>query len=159
MGSHSVGCYFISHQDIEKHYFVGPQNETICRLKILLNQRTRWCNYIEEVKNITNVKPNNNSESSASLNQSRFPFQICDISLPRDQTGSVFFMSQEDNSYAHIGSTLCLRTNLRNYNVGGYTSGTDIALYFRLFLLISYLIYKLSFIIININFVLQCLTY
>ena len=41
--------------------------------------------------------------SSASLNQSRFPFQICDILLPQDQTGSIYFlMSQKDTSYVHI---------------------------------------------------------
>ena len=41
--------------------FVGPKNETICGLELLLNQRTQWCDYIEEIINITNVKPNNNS--------------------------------------------------------------------------------------------------
>ena len=69
---------------------------------------------------ITNVNPNNNSEYSASLNQSRSPFQICDISLPQDQTGSFYFlMSQKYNSYVQIGSTLCLRNTLRKYNTGG----------------------------------------
>ena len=59
--------------------FVGPNNKAICGLKLLLNQRTQWCDYIEEVTKITNVNPNKNSESSASLNQSSFPFRICDI--------------------------------------------------------------------------------
>ena len=71
--------------------FVGLKNETIRGLKLMLNQRTKWCDSIEKGMKITNVKPNNNSESSASLNQSRFPFRICGISLPQDQTGSVFF--------------------------------------------------------------------
>ena len=56
-------------------------------MKLLMNQRTQWCDNIKELMKITNVKPNKNSKSSASLNQSRFPFQICDISLPQDQTG------------------------------------------------------------------------
>ena len=90
--------------------------------------------------NITNVKPNNNSESSASLNQSSFPFQVCDISLPQDQDGSVyFFISQKDTSYFHIGSTLCLRNILRKYNVGGYTSGTDIVMNLKMLVLITYI--------------------
>ena len=71
--------------------FVGPKNETILGLKLLLNQGNQWCDYIEEVMNITNVNPNNNSESSASLNKSRFPFRCFDISLPQDQTGTVYF--------------------------------------------------------------------
>ena len=99
------------------------------------------CNacHIEEVTKITNVEPNNSSESLASLNQSRFPFRVCDLSLPQDHTGFFFIMSQNDTSYLHIGSTLCLRTTLRKYNVGGYASGTDIAIHLRLFVLICYI--------------------
>ena len=33
-------------------------------------------------------------------------------------------MSQNYTSYFQIGSTLCLRSTLRKYNVGGYASGT-----------------------------------
>ena len=106
----------------------------------MLNQRTQWHDYIEEINNITNVKPNNNSESSASLNQSSVPFRICDISLPQHQTGPVYFLiSQKDTSYVHIVSKLCLRTNLRKYNAGGYASGTDIMMYLRPFLLIAHI--------------------
>ena len=83
---------------------------------------------------ITNVNPNKNSESSSSLDQSSFPFRTCDISLTQDQNGSVYFlMSQNDTSYFHIGSTLCLRNNIREYNVGGYASGTDIVMNLRPF--------------------------
>ena len=32
--------------------FVGPNNETIFGLKIMLTQRTQWCDYIEEVMKI-----------------------------------------------------------------------------------------------------------
>ena len=64
--------------------FVGPKNGTIFRLKLLLYQIIQQCDYIEEVMKITHVNPNNNSESLASLNQSSFPFRICDISLPQD---------------------------------------------------------------------------
>ena len=125
----------LSHTRIMKNtIFVGPNNETIRGLKLLLNQRTQWCDYIEEVMKITDINPNKYSGSSVSLNQSRFLFRICDISLPQDQTGSVYFlMSQKDTSCVHIGSTLCLRNTLRKYNAGGYISGTDIAMHLRLF--------------------------
>ena len=106
----------------------------------MLSKRTQRCDCIEEVTKITNFNPNNNSGSSASLNQSRFPFRICDISLPQDKTGSVYFlMSQKDTSYVHIGSTLRLRTTISKYNTGGYASGTDIAMHLRTFVLISYI--------------------
>ena len=52
--------------------FVGSKNEKNFVLKPLLNQITQWYDYIEEVTKTTNVNPNNSSESSASLNQSRF---------------------------------------------------------------------------------------
>ena len=87
---------------------------------------------------ITNVNPNNNSESSDSLNQSSFPFRIFDISLPQDQTGSFYlFIPQKDTSYVHIVSTLGLRTTLRKCNAGGYTSGTNIAMHLRSSVLIA----------------------
>ena len=83
---------------------------------------------------ITNFNPNKNSESSDYLNQSRFTFRNCYISLPQDQTGFVWFlMSKNDTYYVHIVSTLCLITTLRKYNVGGYASGTDISMHLRLF--------------------------
>ena len=106
---------------IKNTIFVGPNNGTICELKLLLTQITQWCDYIEEVMNITNIKPNENSEYSDSLNQSSFPFRICDILLPQNQIGSVYFlMSQKYTSYFHIVSTLCMRTTIRKYNTGGY---------------------------------------
>ena len=70
---------------------VGPNNETISGLKLLLTQITQWCDYNEEVMNITTVKPNKNTVFSDSLDQSSFTFRICDISLLQDQTGSVYF--------------------------------------------------------------------
>ena len=57
----------------------------------MLTQITQWCDYIKEVMNITTVNPNNSSEYSASLKQLSFPFRICDVSLPQDETGSVYF--------------------------------------------------------------------
>ena len=125
---------------IQNTIFVGTKNETIIRFKVILDQITHWCDYIEEVMKIINFTPNNNSESSASLNQSSFPFRICDISLPQDQNGSVYFLiSQKYTSYVHNISTLCLRTTLRKYNVGGYSSGTDITMNLRPFVLIYYI--------------------
>ena len=85
--------------------FVDPRNEKNIQLKLLLNKINRQCGYMKELMKITNVKPSKNSEYSDSLNQSIFPSQICDISLPQDQTGSVYFsIPQKDTSYFHIGS-------------------------------------------------------
>ena len=89
---------------------------------------------------IINVNPNNSYESSASLNQSIFPSLMCDISLPQDKIGHVYFLiSQKDTFYFHIGLTLCLITTLRKYNTGGCASDTDIVIHLRPFTLIAYI--------------------
>ena len=63
-----------------------------------------------------------------------FSFQNCDTSLPQDQTGSVYFLiSQNDTYYLQILSPLCLRPTIRKYDVGGYVSGTDIGMNLSLF--------------------------
>ena len=109
-------------------------------MKLLLNQITQWCDYIEEVTNVIFLNPNKNFESLASLNQSSFPFRFCDIPLPQDQTGSIYFLiSQKNTSYVHTGSTLYMITTLREYNAGGYVSGTDIEMHLRPFVLIYYI--------------------
>ena len=61
-------------------------------------------------------------------------------SLPQDQTESFnFLISQRDNYYVHIGSTLCLRNTLRKYNTGVYASGTNMEMNLRLFVFITYI--------------------
>ena len=125
---------------IKDTLFVGPRNKNNCGLKLMLAQITQWCNYIEEIMKITNVKPNINYKSLAYLNQYIFTFQICDIYLPQYQNGSVYsLMSQKNTSYIHIGLTLCLRTTARKYNAVGYASGTDISMHLRPFMLIYYI--------------------
>ena len=48
-------------------------------------------------------------------------------------------MSQNDISYVHIGSIMCLRTSLTKYNSCGYASGTDNVMNLRPFVLIAYI--------------------
>ena len=104
MGFQSIDGYFIAHYYNKNTILVCQKNETICRLKLLLNEITQCCDYIEEVTNITNIHPNNYSEYLASLNKSSISFNICDISLPQDQTGSVYFvMPQKEKIFFLIG--------------------------------------------------------
>ena len=102
--------------------FVGQKNEKTRELKVLLNQITQWCDYIEEVTKIKNVKPNDSSESSSSLNKSRFHFEFV-----------------INHYHKIIGSTLCLRTTIGKYNTGGYAPGTDITIHLRPLVLIAYI--------------------
>ena len=52
MRSQSVHWYFIVHKDNRG----GVPNKIIHGLKVMLNQRTYWCDYIEKLIKITNVK-------------------------------------------------------------------------------------------------------
>ena len=122
--------------------FVGPKTETIHALKHLLTQRTQWSDYIGEVMKITTISsPQEEDHSSTStMNQTTFPFRLCDIALPQDQTGCVyFFMSKKDRSYVEIGSSMCIRTTLQKYNAGGYSSDSTINIHMRPYVLIAYI--------------------
>ena len=71
--------------------FVGNKSETISALKRLLSHCTQWCDYIDEVINIISESNKSLHHNLRSMNQTYFPFRLCDISLPQDQTGAVFF--------------------------------------------------------------------
>ena len=123
--------------------FVGQKNEIINGLKRLLTKRTQWCDYIDQVISITTVDDSslstNNETQSNTFNQINFPFRICDISLPQDQTGAVYFlMSKKDKSTVFIDKTMCLRTTIRKQF---YTSITNsqFPLHLRPFVMIAYI--------------------
>jgi hypothetical protein len=124
--------------------FVGQKHETVHALKRLLAQHTQWCDYFEDVMKIITMTSQDrqdvSSSSTSTMNQSTFPFQLCDISLPQDQTGYVFFfMSQKDTSYVEIGSTMCSRMTLQKYNAGSYASDCTIQIHKHPFVLIAYI--------------------
>ena len=62
---------------------------------IYLSISTLCCHayHIDDITKTTNVKPNISSQSSPSSNQFRFSFRDCKISLPQDQTGSVYIFN------------------------------------------------------------------
>ena len=83
-------------------------------MKLLLNQRTQCCDYIEEVINIKNINPNNYSGSSDYLIKSSISFQICDISLPQDQTGSIYFVMPQKKPFGDDTKTTNGKPNINS---------------------------------------------
>jgi hypothetical protein len=94
--------------------------------------------YIEEIIRITSINPTGEEEEiTNSMNLATYPFRMSDIELPQDQTGYVyFFMSHKDKNHVEIGSTMCIRTTVRKYNSGAYSS---IPIHLRPFALIAYI--------------------
>ena len=54
-----------------------------------------------------------------------YPFRLCDISLPPDTTGFVYFLvSKRDMNNVYIGQTLCLAQRPPQHNNGSGAQGT-----------------------------------
>ena len=128
---------------MENTIFVGPKNESIKGLKCLLTYRTQWCEYMDEVLKITTIKRDDDTDIDIDhqvMNQRSYPFRICDISLPQDRTGYVYFlMSKRDKSFVHIGMTFCLRSCLIAHNSGRDCKSSSTPTNKRPYVLIAYI--------------------
>ena len=122
--------------------FVGQKQETIRALKRLLTHRSQWSEYIDEVLDITTIHNESNTgeevTGNLTLDQTNFPFRICDISLPQDQTGYVYFLiSRRNRHFVYIGATMCVRSFLINHKSG--TGSFEVPIEFRPYALIAYI--------------------
>jgi hypothetical protein len=122
--------------------FVGQKQETIRALKRLLTHRSQWSEYIDKVLDITTIHNESNTgeevTSNLTLDQTNFPFRICDTSLPQDQTGYVYFLvSRRNRHFVYFGATMCIRSFLINHNSG--TGSFEVPIEFRPYALIAYI--------------------
>ena len=97
---------------------VGNENETIDALKRLLTYRTQWCNRISEVVKAISVSSESANNAVRLTNQAHFPFRLCGMLLPQDQTGTVFFFLSKRDKSVYIGRTMHLQEILQNQNSG-----------------------------------------
>ena len=72
------------------------------------------------------------------MNQTHFPFRLCDIALPQDQTGAVFFFISKKDQSVHIGKTLCIRMALQKQNSG--VSSSCLPTHLRPYILFAYIV-------------------
>ena len=116
---------------------VGDKNESIESLATLIQMRSQWTDYMEEVLNLITIRPSSeevennhgedNNETRRLFTHQTFPFRLCNISLPQCRTGFVYFLSSvRRQTYTYIGETICIRQRLKQHNSGfGSTSTTS----------------------------------
>ena len=120
--------------------FVGDKDDTISpALKDLLNRKTQWTDYMEQVLDLITMNSESETHRSPTINQAAFPFRICDIALPQCRTGYVYMlMSIKQQKYTYIGQTICIRTRIQQHN-SGYGSTSTQPSYLRPFAILAYI--------------------
>ena len=107
--------------------FVGDVEETSNAIIQLIQTKSQWTDYMENILNfitISNDNPNN-QDTVPTLNQDTFPFRICDISLPQCKTGFVYFLiSIRTKDFTYIGECKCIVTRLYHHNSGHGSTST-----------------------------------
>ena len=104
--------------------FVGNKEETIKNIIRLVQVRTQWTDFMENILELITVN-NDNPRRVPILTQKSFPFRICDISLPKCKTGFVYFLiSVKARDYTYIGECNCIISRLYNHNSGHGSSST-----------------------------------
>ena len=124
---------------------VGNKEDTLDALEDLLKTRTQWTQYMEQILKIITTNPNSiedidaNEAYEGGLDQSFFPYRICDISLPPDNSGYVYMLiSTRKQDFVYIGKTLDLNTRLRSHN-SGHGSRTSQPLHLRPYSFFAYI--------------------
>ena len=98
--------------------------------------RSQWTDYMEEVLNLITIQSttdkvennngDNNNETRCLFTHQKYPFRLCNISLPQCRTGFVYFLSsvrRQTNTY--IGEIIYICQQLKQHNsVFGSTSTT-----------------------------------
>ena len=97
--------------------FVGNQEESINALADLLLVRTQWTDYIEHILSFITITNHNDNSTSTThetrhmpyINNSTFPYRICDTPLPECNTGYVYMiLSLQNKSFVYIGKTFSI---------------------------------------------------
>ena len=107
---------------------VGDKEETIESIVKLVQRRSQWTDYMEDIMKLITIdetQENLTTRVAPSLDQSSFPFRICDISLPQCQTGFVYFLiSVRTKNFTYIGECKCIVTRLYQHNSGNGSNST-----------------------------------
>jgi hypothetical protein len=103
--------------------FVGDKEGTLGALVQLIQRRTtQWTDSMDNVLNLVAINDGNDTNNiiptDRHMNQTFFPFRICDVSLPQCNTGFVYFLiSIQRQNFTYIGDTSnCIRTRLNQHN-------------------------------------------
>ena len=126
--------------------FVGSKNETINALVEVIQMKSQWTDYMEEVLNLITIRNGNTNDNEQAesprhrqLTQSHYPFRICDVVLPQCNTGFVYMLlSITRPTYSYIGETNCIRSRLDQHN-SGYGSSSTHPAYLRPFGVLAFI--------------------
>ncbi len=129
--------------------FVGDKTETIAALIELIQMKSQWTDYMEEVLRMitlrnenetqNNEEENDDNQQLQQLSQRHYPFRICDVVLPQCNTGFVYMLSSiKRPTYSYIGETNCLRDRLKQHN-SGYGSLSTEPSYLRPFAVMAFI--------------------
>ena len=107
---------------------VRNKEETIEAIVRLVQSRSQWTDYMENILKLITINDNPGNASIPTLTQNNFPYRICDVSLPQCKTGFVYFLiSVRTRDYTYIGECNCIISRLYQHNSGyGSTSTTPI---------------------------------
>ena len=104
--------------------FVGDKNETIDSIIKLVQSRSQWTDFMENILSLVTINDYNINETS-SLNLTNFPYRVCDTSLPQDSSGYVYFLiSIRTQDYIYIGECNNIISRLNQHNSGHGSSST-----------------------------------
>ena len=100
--------------------FVGNKQSTIKALRMLIQLKNQWTDYMESVLRVVSIDSNCRDRLSTPLYQAReHPFRVCDIPLPDCNTGFVYMLiSCQDKTFSYIGQTSSIRRRLCEHNSG-----------------------------------------
>ena len=106
-----------THTASETIFVTEDINDTLDHLCELLLKTTQYGDYIDHLLNILNVDVIYNNIKP--LEMQNFPFRICDIEIPDDNSGFVYcLLSTQDYNTTYIGQTFNLRRRLKEHNSG-----------------------------------------
>ena len=110
---------------------VGEQNEAIMIMWDLITKRNQWTQIMERVLDAVSINSNNLNENNSTLEYPEvFPYRVCDIPLPSDNTGYVYFLiSCRDTGRTYIGQTINISRRLTEHNSGYGADGTTNPIY------------------------------
>ena len=122
MGQGTINCFSYQDKNWENLIFVGDKEETVKSIIKLVQKRSQWLDYMENILDLITIGEEEQSLTTRVLphiNQDSFRYPICDMSLPHCKTGFVYFLlSIRTRDYTYIGECNCIVDRLYEHNSG-----------------------------------------
>ena len=99
---------------------VGPPDFAANKMWDLITVSNQWTSYIEDLLDKLSIGGDANHVADQTFRYAdRFPYRTCDIILPTDRSGYVYFLvSVRDFDRDYVGQTMNIAKRLRQHNSG-----------------------------------------